>query len=69
MMKVVTVVLACCVATAASVLCAETNAVAKTMTVARCQYVIEDGRQCVYQAEKGELFCKHPQKEEPKKAK
>ena len=39
------------------------------MTVARCQYVIEDGRQCVYQAEKGELFCKHPQKEEPKKAK
>lgn len=52
-MKVMTAVFACCVATAASVLCAETNTVAKTMTVVRCQYVIEDGRQCVYQAEKG----------------
>ena len=57
MMKVVTAVFACSAATAASVLCGETNAVAKTMTVVRCQYVIEDGRQCVYQAEKGKLFC------------
>ena len=57
MMKVMTAVFACCVATAATVLCAETNTVAKTMTVVRCQYVLEDGRQCVYQAEKGKLFC------------
>ena len=57
MMKVRTAVFTCYVATAASVLCAETNTVAKTMTVVRCQHVIEDGRQCVYQAEKGKLFC------------
>lgn len=56
-MKVVTAVFACCVATALSALCAETNTVAKTMIVGRCQYVIEDGRQCVYQAEEGKLFC------------
>lgn len=57
MKKVVTGVLACCTVTAALVLRAETNAVAKTMTVVRCQYVIEDGRQCMDQAEKGKQFC------------
>ena len=56
-MKVVTAVFAYCVASATPVLCAETNTVVKTMTVVRCQYVFEDGRQCVYQADNGKLFC------------